>query len=72
MVVKSAETQIVSPGAWSKRPLRDLLDNTATFVTIAELVTSRGLISDPAGSRVLSLARALGAGQSYKNYLGGK
>jgi len=59
MVVKSSESQIVSPGAWNKRPLRDLLENTQTFVTIAELVTSRGLISDPGSSRVLGLARAL-------------
>ena len=46
-------------GAWSKRPLSELLEDTSRFVTIAELVTSRGLISDPAGSRTLSLARAL-------------
>jgi methylenetetrahydrofolate reductase (NADPH) len=46
-------------GAWSKRPLDELLDDPSCFVTIAELVTSRGLISDPGSSRVLSLARAL-------------
>jgi len=59
MVAKLPITQRVADGAWSKRPLRDLLEDTQTFVTIAELVTSRGLISEPAGSRVLGLARAL-------------
>jgi methylenetetrahydrofolate reductase (NADPH) len=52
-------TQTAGQGAWSKLPFRDLLENTARFVTVAELVTSRGLISDPGSSRVLGLARAL-------------
>ena len=59
MVAKSPETQSVGAGAWNKRPLRELIEDTPAFVTIAELVTSRGLISDPGSSRVLGLARAL-------------
>ena len=59
MVAKSPATQSAATDAWSKRPFRDLLADTHTFVTVAELVTSRGLISDPAGSRILGLARAL-------------
>ena len=47
----------ISP--WNKRTLRDLLENTAEFVTVAELATSRGLITDQNGRRILSLARAL-------------
>lgn len=38
---------------------RQLLQETSTFVTAAELATSRGLITQPAGRRILSLARAL-------------
>lgn len=49
----------VDTTAWTKRPLRNLLEESDTFVTIAELVTSRGLITEPTGSRVLELARAL-------------
>jgi len=45
--------------AWTKRPLRYLLEETPTFVTIAELATSRGLITDVSGSKILSLARTL-------------
>jgi len=45
--------------AWTKRPLQFLLEETDTFVTVAELVTSRGLITDASGSKVLVLARAL-------------
>jgi len=45
--------------AWTKLPLQYLLEETDTFVTIAELVTSRGLITDVSGSKVLALARAL-------------
>jgi methylenetetrahydrofolate reductase (NADPH) len=59
MVVKSPEAQTAANSPWSKRPLQDLLEDTQTFVTIAELVTSRGLISDPGSRRVLGLARAL-------------
>jgi methylenetetrahydrofolate reductase (NADPH) len=59
MGTEASLAQSAAGGAWSKRPLSELLEDTSRFVTIAELVTSRGLISDPAGSRVLSLARAL-------------
>jgi methylenetetrahydrofolate reductase (NADPH) len=38
---------------------RQLLQETSTFVTVAELVTSRGLITEPSGRRILGLARAL-------------
>ena len=46
-------------GAWQKRPLRQLLDAGDTFVHVVELVTSRGLITDRNGRRVLALARRL-------------
>ncbi|MEI9973848.1 MAG: hypothetical protein WDO73_18410 [Ignavibacteriota bacterium] len=59
MPVTSATPRSAAAGAWSKRPLRELLEETAAFVTVAELVTSRGLITEPGGSRVLGLARAL-------------
>lgn len=49
----------IATTAWTKRPLQHLLEETDTFVTVAELVTSRGLITDANGSRVLALARAL-------------
>jgi len=35
------------------------LQETSVFVTVAELVTSRGLITQPSGRRILNLARAL-------------
>jgi hypothetical protein len=38
---------------------RELPEKTSTFVTVAELVTSRGLITERSGRRVLSLARLL-------------
>jgi methylenetetrahydrofolate reductase (NADPH) len=41
------------------RTFRQLLQKTSTFVTVAELVTSRGLITEPSGRRILTLARAL-------------
>ena len=46
-------------GAWQKQPLRKLLHETDEFVHIAELVTSRGLITEKAGRQVLALARRL-------------
>ena len=46
-------------GAWQKRPLRQLLEETDTFVTCVELVTSRGVITERNGRRVLDLARKL-------------
>ncbi len=45
--------------AWTKPSLRRLLEQRETFVTCAELVTSRGLITERRGRKVLSLARAL-------------
>ena len=48
-----------SLGAWQKRSFRDLLQETRTFVTCAELVTSRGVITERSGRRVLELAREL-------------
>ncbi len=46
-------------GAWQKQPLRQLLQETDEFVHIVELVTSRGLITERDGQRVLALARRL-------------
>src|SRR5690242_16808581 len=48
-----------SLGAWQKRSFRHLLHETRTFVTCAELVTSRGIITERSGRRVLELAREL-------------
>jgi methylenetetrahydrofolate reductase (NADH) len=48
-----------SLGAWQKRSFRHLLQETRTFVTCAELVTSRGVITERSGRRVLELARRL-------------
>ena len=42
-----------------KPTLRHLLEDTDRFVTAVELVTSRGVISDLAGQRALTHARAL-------------
>ena len=41
------------------RTLRDLLQRSDTFVHLVELVTSRGLLTDRGGKRVLGLAREL-------------
>jgi len=49
----------LSLGAWQKRSFRHLLQETGTFVTCAELVTSRGVITERSGRRVLELAREL-------------
>jgi methylenetetrahydrofolate reductase (NADPH) len=45
----------------AKPSLRHLLTGTSRFVTAAELVTSRGLITETKGRRVLELARELAA-----------
>ena len=45
--------------AWNKKPFRFLLEQTDTFVNCVELVTSRGLITERSGRRVLDLARNL-------------
>jgi methylenetetrahydrofolate reductase (NADPH) len=46
-------------GSWIKPPLRHLLEQTSAFVTVAELVTSRGLITTSSGRKILTLARDL-------------
>ena len=46
-------------GAWQKESLRNLLRDDAEFVHIVELVTSRGVMADKDGRRILSLARRL-------------
>ncbi len=48
-----------SLGAWQKQSLRYLLQETDTFVTGVELVTSRGIITERSGRKVLELARGL-------------
>ncbi len=45
--------------SWRKPTLRHLLEETDRFLVAVELVTSRGVISDLAGQRALSHARAL-------------
>ena len=45
--------------SWQKPTLRQLLQQSETFVTCVELVTSRGIISEHGGRRVLELARML-------------
>jgi methylenetetrahydrofolate reductase (NADPH) len=47
------------PGAWQKPTLRRLLTEGNRFVVVAELVTSRGLITEKSGRRILTLAREL-------------
>ena len=47
----------VSP--WVKPSLRHLLDQTGAFVTVAELATTRGLITQAAAGKILGLARSL-------------
>ncbi len=46
-------------GAWAKPSLRQMLAETDRFVTVVELVPSRGLVTDEGGRRVLALGRAL-------------
>lgn len=48
-----------APPSTRVRTLRDLLQRNDTFVHLVELVTSRGLLTDRAGKRVLGLAREL-------------
>jgi methylenetetrahydrofolate reductase (NADPH) len=45
--------------AWQKALFRELLQESDTFVHCVELVTSRGLITERSGRRVLRLARQL-------------
>ena len=46
-------------GAWQKKSLRTLLEDTDKFITCVELVTSRGIITETGGKRVMDLARRL-------------
>ncbi len=46
-------------GAWQKPSLRYLLNETDSFINVVELVTSRGIITERSGRRVLALARRL-------------
>lgn len=48
-----------APASTRVRTLRELLERTDTFVHLVEMVTSRGLLTDRAGKRVLGLAREL-------------
>jgi methylenetetrahydrofolate reductase (NADPH) len=57
--VEAHAAQSAPISAWTKPPLRYLLEETKAFVTIAELTTSRGLITDSGGSKILGLARSL-------------
>lgn len=56
---RSAPQATLSMGAWQKRPFRHLLEESGTFVICVELVTSRGVITERSGRRVLELAREL-------------
>ena len=44
---------------WQKRSLRHLLEQTDEFVSVVELVNSRGVITERSGSKVMQLARGL-------------
>ena len=48
-----------APSPTRARTLRELLQHSSTFLHLVEMVTSRGLLTDRAGKRVLSLAREL-------------
>ena len=48
-----------APAPTRARTLRELLQHSDTFLHLVEMVTSRGLLTDRAGKRVLSLAREL-------------
>jgi hypothetical protein len=50
---------VYSLGAWQKRSLSHLLQETNTFVICVELVTSRGVITERNGRQLLELARGL-------------
>ena len=58
-MASSPAPSALSAGSWQKRSFRSLLQETKTFVTCVELVTSRGVITERSGRRVLELARAL-------------
>ena len=52
-------TRQVAADVWAKPSFRHLLEETDRFVTAVELVTSRGLLTDREGQRVLAKARVL-------------
>ena len=54
-----AVTEQVAVDSWRKPTLRHLLEKTDRFLVAVELVTSRGVMSDLAGQRVLSHALSL-------------
>ena len=58
MSAPSAAAQVTSD-SWGRPTFANLLERTEEFAVVAELVTSRGLISDRAGRRILGHARAL-------------
>jgi hypothetical protein len=57
MAASPSERRTKSP--WRKSTLRELLSNTERFVVAAELVTSRGLMTENRARKILSLARDL-------------
>ena len=59
MSVSPAITEQVTVDDRGHSSFRHLLEQTARFVTAVELVTSRGLLSDQEGQRVLARARDL-------------
>ena len=52
-------TGAAAPPATRVRTLRELLQRSDTFLHLVEMVTSRGLLTDRGGKRVLGLAREL-------------
>jgi methylenetetrahydrofolate reductase (NADPH) len=57
-----SSSSILAPleaGRLKELTFRQLLEKTSAFVTVAELVTSRGVITERNGRRVLQLARSL-------------
>ena len=58
MSISSVPVEVVA-GRLKELTFRQLLEKTSSFVTVAELVTSRGLITERNGRRVLQLARSL-------------
>ena len=54
-----ADAAGAEPPAPGSRTLRGLLERTNTFLHLVEMVTSRGMLTDRAGKRVLALARDL-------------
>ena len=60
MSVSPATTEQVMANSLRKPTLRHLLEETDRFITAVELVTSRGLLSDQEGQRVLARAACSG------------